>query len=124
MLPSTAKTIKLIKVEFDVLAILSSMSTFSNKRTTMKSFSLRIIYFYEFHNSRTRDEEKPIKRVDLGIGISHFHQAVLEHGLSGDFKKLLREIPKNTKYIIFWSPKIGEYPEFRKKLILITSVIL
>ena len=73
-----------------------------------------IIHFYVSHNSNTRDEEKLIKRVDLGIGISHFHQVALEHGLSGDFKKLSQEniqVPENTKYIISWVTKDKEIPE-------------
>lgn len=66
-----------------------------------------IIHFYETHNSNTGEEEKLIKRVDLGIGIAHFHQTLLERGLSGKFEKLLQEgieIPQNTKYIVSWVP--------------------
>ena len=52
-------------------------------------------------------------RRDL-VGISHFHQVALEHGLSGDFKKLSQEniqVPENTKYIISWVTKDKEIPE-------------
>ncbi len=67
-----------------------------------------IIHFYETHNSNTSEDEKSIKRVDVGIGIGHFHQTALERGLSGKFEKRLQqniEIPKNTNYIVSWVPE-------------------
>lgn len=62
-------------------------------------------HFYEAHQANTKDEEKQIKRVDLGIGISHFHQMTLENGLKGHFEKQLahiNEIPPHMDYIISW----------------------
>ena len=47
-----------------------------------------------------------IKKVDIGIALSHFHQTVLEHGLEGRFEKLADikiDIPDNTNYIISWN---------------------
>ncbi|MFV0363520.1 MAG: hypothetical protein ACK5LL_10615 [Suipraeoptans sp.] len=47
-----------------------------------------------------------IKKVDLGIELSHFHQTALEHGLQGHFENLkdIRiYIPENTNYIISWN---------------------
>lgn len=46
-----------------------------------------------------------IKKVDLGIALSHFHQTALEHGLVGHFEKvedIKIQIPENTNYIISW----------------------
>ena len=67
-----------------------------------------VYHFYETHNSKTGEDEKLIKRVDVGISLSHFHQTALERGLSGKFEKLSQqniEIPQNTKYIVSWVPE-------------------
>ena len=64
-----------------------------------------VFHFYETHGFNTIGFEKLIKRIDLGIGISHFHQTVLEHGLNGRFEKLSQqdiEVPQNTRYTISW----------------------
>lgn len=64
-----------------------------------------VFHFYETHSAKTKENEKSMKRIDLGIGISHFHQASLERGLSGRFEKRSQQkiqIPPNTKYIISW----------------------
>lgn len=44
-------------------------------------------HFFEKHKSNASEEEKKIKKVDLGIALSHFHQTVLEVGLTGNFEK-------------------------------------
>jgi hypothetical protein len=62
-------------------------------------------HFYETHGANTGNDEILIKRVDLGIGLSHFHQTALERNLSGRFEKLPQqklEEPKHTNYIISW----------------------
>ncbi len=67
-----------------------------------------VFHFYETHNANTKEDELFIKRVDLGIGISHFHQTALEQSLSGTFEQSSQEtieIPSNTQYIISWVPK-------------------
>lgn len=64
-----------------------------------------VYHFYETHNANSKEEDKAIKRVDLGIGIAHFHQTAMERGLSGKFEKLSQqnfEVPENTNYIISW----------------------
>lgn len=66
-------------------------------------------HFYETHNANTKEDEIAIKRVDLGIAISHFHQMALEDGLKGHFVKqqpLKADVPPNTEYIISWVPEI------------------
>lgn len=67
-----------------------------------------VYHFYETHNANAKPEEKLIKKVDLGIGLSHFHQTALENGLNGKFKKIEQDntyIPENTNYIISWIPE-------------------
>ena len=62
-------------------------------------------HFFETHKANTSEEDKMIKKVDLGIALSHFHQTALEHELVGQFKKLDNtgiDIPENTTYIISW----------------------
>lgn len=64
-----------------------------------------VYHFYEMHHPNVSEDEKLIKRVDLGIGLSHFHQTVLEHGLTGKFEKLAQQnidISPNIHYIISW----------------------
>jgi nitroreductase len=63
-------------------------------------------HFFESHKSNTKEEEVMIKKVDLGIALSHFHQTALEKGLTGNFEKLSNikmEIPDNTDYVISWT---------------------
>ncbi len=62
-------------------------------------------HFFESHKSNTKEEEVMIKKVDLGIALSHFHQTALENGLTGNFEKqseLKIDIPDNTDYVISW----------------------
>lgn len=65
--------------------------------------------FFETHKSNASESEKIIKKVDIGIALSHFHQTVLEHGLAGRFEKredIEIDIPDNTNYIISWNIEI------------------
>lgn len=62
-------------------------------------------HFFETHKSNANEDEKMIKKVDLGIALSHFHQMALENGLAGHFEKqedIKIKIPENTNYIISW----------------------
>ena len=62
-------------------------------------------HFFETYKKNAGEEEKMIKKVDLGIALSHFHQTALEQGLVGQFKKMDNtgiNIPENTTYIISW----------------------
>ena len=64
-----------------------------------------VYHFYETHKKDAAPGEAMIKRVDLGIALSHFHQTVLEQGLNGRFEKLPQDtirIPENTYYGISW----------------------
>ncbi|MEO1816036.1 MAG: nitroreductase family protein [Acetobacterium sp.] len=63
-------------------------------------------HFFETHKSNASEDEKMIKKVDLGIALSHFHQTALEHGLAGYFEKwedIGIAIPDHTNYIISWN---------------------
>lgn len=69
---------------------------YSSRRNYKKRNSVRA---YEERKLSTQDKEKLIKRVDVGIGLSHFHQTTLENGLSGKFEKLPQDnidAPENT----------------------------
>ena len=62
-------------------------------------------HFFETHKSNASEDDKMIKKVDLGIALGHFHQTVLENGLTGNFEKqsdFKIDIPENTNYIISW----------------------
>jgi hypothetical protein len=48
-----------------------------------------VYHFFETHKSNASEEDKMIKKVDIGIALSHFHQTVLEHKLAGHFEKQL-----------------------------------
>ena len=63
-------------------------------------------HFFESHKSNTKEDEIMIKKVDVGIALSHFHQTVLENRLTGNFEKqsdLKIDVPDNTDYIISWN---------------------
>lgn len=62
-------------------------------------------HFYVTYKSGLSKGEELIKRVDLGIALSHFHQTVMEQGLTGNFEIMPQEnmkLPENTYYIISW----------------------
>lgn len=62
-------------------------------------------HFYVTYKSGISKGEEIIKRVDVGIALSHFHQTALELDLKGCFKQADPEnieLPPNTYYIISW----------------------
>lgn len=64
-----------------------------------------LYHFFQTHKNNASEDEKMIKKVDIGIALSHFHQTVLEAGLTGNFEKQSDfeiDIPENTNYIISW----------------------
>lgn len=63
-------------------------------------------HFYETHKPNASIEEIMIKKVDVGIGLSHFHQTALELGLTGKFEKRAETelyAPEDTNYLISWN---------------------
>jgi hypothetical protein len=79
----------------------------SDKRKPWKVVKKQGSYhFFESHKKNTKEEEIMIKKVDVGIALSHFHQTVLENGLTGNFEKqsdFKIDVPDNTDYIISWN---------------------
>lgn len=62
-------------------------------------------HFYADYKPGLSKGEETIKRVDLGIALSHFHQTALELGLTGIFESLPQEnvkLPENIHYMISW----------------------
>lgn len=62
-------------------------------------------HFYATYKPGLSKEEELIKRVDLGIALSHFHQTVMEYRLTGNFEFISQEdvkLPENIHYIISW----------------------
>ena len=62
-------------------------------------------HFYADYKPGISKGEKVIKQVDLGIALSHFHQTVLELGLTGAFEHLSQKdanLPENIHYMISW----------------------
>lgn len=62
-------------------------------------------HFYATYKRGLSKGEEVIKRVDIGIALSHFHQTALEQGLTGTFETMSQEdvaMPENTHYIISW----------------------
>jgi hypothetical protein len=63
-------------------------------------------HFFEIHKGNASEDEKMIKKVDLGIALSHFHQTSLEQGLAGSFEKredIEIDLPDNMNYIVSWN---------------------
>lgn len=103
--PLTEKEAGVYAVPFEMLRLAPSATNAQPWRIVKDG---EMIHFYETHNSNAKEDEKSIKRVDLGIGISHFHQTALEYGLTGTFEKQLQpdvELPQNTNYIVSWVPR-------------------
>lgn len=62
-------------------------------------------HFYASYKQGLSKGEEVIKRVDMGIALSHFHQTALEQGLMGTFEPLPQEdvnLPEHIHYIISW----------------------
>ena len=62
-------------------------------------------HFYVTYKPGLSEGEELTKRVDLGIALSHFHQTVMEHRLTGNFESMSQEdvkLPENVHYIISW----------------------
>lgn len=100
--PLTEKEAGLYAVPLEMLRLAPSATNAQPWRVVKDG---DVIHFYESHNANAKEEEKMIKKVDLGIAIGHFHQTALERGLMGSFEKLSQshiEVPENTQYIISW----------------------
>lgn len=62
-------------------------------------------HFYAAYPPSLARGEAYIKRVDIGIALSHFHQTALEQGLTGRFETMSQAdaaLPPQMHYIISW----------------------
>lgn len=61
-------------------------------------------FYVVYKGDNITEPSNAIKRTDLGIAMSHFHQMALELKLNGEFKKVEPKVqtPKNTQYLISW----------------------
>ena len=61
-------------------------------------------HFYEKHSATTEAVGVDMHRIDVGIGICHFHLAALEQGLQGHFERNEPQfhMPKDMMYIVSW----------------------
>lgn len=78
-----------------------------NKQPWRVVFANNSFHFFE-RNSLGESNTIDMQRIDMGIGICHFHLAAIEKNLSGRFerKKLPDSaIPSGTTYIISWNIK-------------------
>lgn len=61
-------------------------------------------HFYEKRSATTEAVGVDMHRIDVGIGICHFHLAALEQGLQGQFERNEPQfhMPKDMSYIVSW----------------------
>ncbi|GKX67307.1 nitroreductase family protein [Inconstantimicrobium mannanitabidum] len=78
----------------------------SNKQPWRVVKQGNIYHFYELKAEGYSDRfNYDIQRIDMGIGLCHFHLSVIEKDLKGEFKKLspvVNNIPSNAHYTISW----------------------
>lgn len=61
-----------------------------------------LLHFFARHKPGTSDDTALIKRLDVGIGLSHFHQIALSQGLRGTFvdEAPTLGVPGDMHYIV------------------------
>lgn len=61
-------------------------------------------HFFEKHTLGVEHGSVDMQRIDVGIGICHFHLAALEKNLDGHFERRMPdfEVPKGMTYITSW----------------------
>lgn len=61
-------------------------------------------HFFEKHTLGGEHGNVDMQRIDVGIGICHFHLAAMEANLNGYFERIVPnyEIPKGMTYIVSW----------------------
>ncbi len=62
-------------------------------------------HFFARYKEGTADDVVMIKRVDLGIALSHFHQSAISRGMDGVFEEqnVKAQIPKDMHYIVSYT---------------------
>lgn len=66
---------------------------------------IKAFHFYQSGIKADDGESVQMHRIDMGIGICHFHLAAMEKGLKGKFERVEPadvDAPENTAYIITW----------------------
>lgn len=101
--PLTKEAAGVYEKPLEMLRIAPSASNAQPWRVVSKQ---GFYHFYETHKPNASIEEIMIKKVDVGIGLSHFHQTALELGLTGKFEKRAEtelNAPEDTNYLISWN---------------------
>lgn len=85
------------------LELLRKAPSAVNKQPWRVIFHGNSFHFFEKQTIKA-GEETDIQKIDLGIGICHFHMGTEEKNLKGHFKNELPEIqiPKDWEYITSW----------------------
>lgn len=61
-------------------------------------------HFFEKHSLGGENGSIDMQRIDVGIGICHFHLAAMERNLAGHFERTAPEfqIPADMTYVVSW----------------------
>ena len=88
----------------DALELLRQAPSAVNKQPWRILFDGKAFHFFENHSMAVAEGAVDIQRVDMGIGLNHFHLAAQEKGLAGHFEKTQTsgQLPENTEYVISW----------------------
>ena len=64
-------------------------------------------HFFEKHSLGSEKNSVDMQRIDVGIGICHFHLASMECGMQGYFERSMPDIkvPSDMTYIVSWIKK-------------------
>ncbi len=62
------------------------------------------VHFFEKHSMKVDVGSVDMQRIDVGIGICHFHLAVQEQDMEGHFERVVPKfaVPKDMSYIVSW----------------------
>ena len=62
------------------------------------------VHFFEKHSVKVDVGSVDMQRIDVGIGICHFHLAVQEQDMEGHFERVVPKfaVPKDMSYIVSW----------------------
>ncbi len=65
------------------------------------------VHFFEKHTLGGESGSIDMQRIDVGIGICHFHLAAMEQNMQGHFERKVPdfEIPSDMTYIVSWVKK-------------------
>ena len=83
-----------------------------NKQPWRAVISENAVHFFEKHSISVEPGSVDMQRIDVGIGICHFHLAAVENGLKGHFERKLPGfvLPAGMSYIASWVKDISNTP--------------